>query len=279
MNQRLIVNADDYGHTSGVSEGIRRAHLAGIVTSTTAMMNRPASLSDLPKAMALCPKLGLGVHLVLTTGAPVLPAEKIPTLVDASGNFLKRETLIQRLTQINPDEALAEWRAQVERFVRVTGHNPDHLDSHHHSSYFTPALFECMLELAAELGCAIRKPFGDNSASATDYLPGGQPDGDFAEVSVLLEQYHPRTTRVFCDDFYDETVTLAYLVEIIKHIAAEPTPQTWELMCHPAVVDDKLRSISDYHRQRAVELQVLTDPQVRALLKETGIELISFAKL
>jgi len=173
MTKYLIVNADDYGHTAGISEGIRRAHLQGIVTSTTAMMNRPASILELPKAQSLCPNLGLGVHLTLTTGQPLLPPGQIPSLVDENGNFYHSDPFIARLNQINPDQALAEWRAQVELFTRVTGRKPDHLDSHHHSSYFTPALFERMLILASELGCPIRKPFGADSASSADYLPGG----------------------------------------------------------------------------------------------------------
>lgn len=279
MSQRLIVNADDYGLTSGVSEGIRRAQLTGIVSSTSAMMNLPASLHDLPRAQTLCPKLGLGVHLVLTVGSPLLPAAKLPTLVDASGKFFKRAALVQRLDYIDPDEALAEWRAQVQQFVRITGCKPDHLDSHHHSSYFTPALFERMLLLAAELSCPIRCPYGADLASAAAYLPGGHVETDFAAVQALRVAFKPRIPQVFSADFYDETVTLIHLEEIIKRIAAGADGQTWELMCHPAVVDDKLLSISSYQRQRAAELRLLTDPHVHTLLSENEIELINFGNL
>lgn len=279
MSQKLIINADDYGHTPGVSEGIRRAHLQGIVTSTTAMMNRPASLVELPKALSLCPNLGLGVHLTLTTGQPLLPASQIPSLVDENGNFFNRETFIEHLSHINPDEAMAEWSAQVERFIQTTERSPDHLDSHHHSSYFTPALFERMLTLAAKLGCPIRKPFGEDSASAADYLPAGQPEKDFVAVQKLLARFKPTTTHAFCKDFYDESATLPRLIELIKQIAAAPSLSTWELMCHPAVVDDELRLISYYNSQRGKELQVLCDTHARALLIELEVDLIPFAKL
>ncbi len=277
MKQRLIVNADDFGHTSGVSEGIRRAHVQGIVTSTTAMMNRPASLVELPKALARCPELGIGVHLVLTTGKPVLPAAQLPSLVDGAGNFLRREVLIQRLAQINPDEAAAEWHAQVELFIKVTGNKPDHLDSHHHASYFTPALLERMLALAAELGCPIRNPYGSSPASAADYLPGGQPESDFAGVKDLLARFRPKTPGQFISSFYAETASVTHLLELLRQIAAYPTPQIWELMCHPAVVDEGLRRISDYSDLRASELEALTDPRPAALLQELGIELGNFS--
>jgi predicted glycoside hydrolase/deacetylase ChbG (UPF0249 family) len=55
MMKKLIVNADNYGHTAGVSEGIRQAHLHGIVTSTSVMMNRPATAQTIEDAARLCP--------------------------------------------------------------------------------------------------------------------------------------------------------------------------------------------------------------------------------
>ena len=60
MPRQLIVNADDFGRTRGVSAGIVRAHLAGIVTSTTAMMNMPGVAADLHQAKAEAPRLGSG---------------------------------------------------------------------------------------------------------------------------------------------------------------------------------------------------------------------------
>jgi len=276
MTHKLIVNADDYGHTSGVSEGIRQAHLRGIVTSTTAMMNRPAAVDELGVAQALCPRLGLGVHLVLTTGIPVLPAAKVSTLVDAVGRFNRRDQLIERLGQINLDQVDAEWHAQVELFIKTTGKNPDHLDSHHHSSYFSPALFERMLRLAAELRCSIRNPFADVNNTATDYLPGGQPDEDQKAVDALLYKFDPKRPQRFFANFYDEGATLSHLEEILRQTSESAEGQLCELMCHPAVVTEELRQISDYSDTRGVELTVLTDPKVKALLKDLEIELVTF---
>ena len=62
MTRQLIVNADDFGRTHGVSAGILRAHLEGIVTSATAMMNMPGVAADLRQAKTEAPRLGLGVQ-------------------------------------------------------------------------------------------------------------------------------------------------------------------------------------------------------------------------
>jgi predicted glycoside hydrolase/deacetylase ChbG (UPF0249 family) len=162
----LIVNADDYGHTAGVSRGIREAHLTGIVTSTTAMLNMSGVEEALREAIATCPQLGLGVHLVLTAGAPVLPASLVPSLVGNDGRFFKQAEFRARLATCNPDDAQAEWRAQIEKFCAVVGRSPDHLDSHHHTSYWSPSLLAVMLALASEYHCPIRPIPSDNPDEA-----------------------------------------------------------------------------------------------------------------
>ena len=174
---RLIVNADDYGHGAGVSAGIRAAHLNGIVSSTTAMMNQPDAGAELLRARAECPHLGLGVHLVLTMGAPLLPAAQVRSLLGYAGNFPKLAALQQHCAQIAPAELHAEWRAQIEAFL-ASGCAADHLDSHHHASYQHPLLLETMLQLAQEYHLPIRHP-----------LDAGVPPQMPAAAQALLAQY------------------------------------------------------------------------------------------
>jgi chitin disaccharide deacetylase len=271
LSKRLIVNADDYGHTRGVSQGIRQAHLRGIVTSTTAMMNYPGAVDDLRMAVKECPRLGMGLHLVLTSGSPVLPAEKVPDLVNLEGKFYKYSPFVERMNQINLTQVNLEWNAQVEAFKKAIGHLPDHLDSHHHSSYFTPALFELMLDLADELKVPIRMPFGMQGTA-------------LAEISspVIGSRIVENTigyAQVFMDGFYDEGVTLENLVSILQQIAEDDEHDTFELMTHPAVVDDELVHTSIYNERRADELKLLCHGLTFSALKACGIELINFSDL
>src|SRR5690349_14908499 len=97
---RLIIHSDDYGRTPEVSRGIRESHLKGVVTSTTCMMNIPTTAADIAVAMRETPKLGLGVHLVLTADAPILPREKVKSITDEKGNFLKLAALISRIPEV-----------------------------------------------------------------------------------------------------------------------------------------------------------------------------------
>jgi hypothetical protein len=279
MSVRLIVNADDYGHTAGVSAGIRAAHLQGIVTSTSAMMNRPNAVQALPLAIQTCLHLGIGLHLVLTSGRPLLPPKKLNSLVQPDGTFFSQAGFIERLELIDLDEVQAEWHAQVELFTRTAGRLPDHLDSHHHTSYFTPGLFERMLLLAEKCRCPIRKPFGTDSASLADYLPFEMDGTIQKEMRKLLDLYAPRTTDRFTDRFYDEGVSRTNLISILDEMAADGIEKTVELMCHPAMVDDELRTASSYNDNRARELALLQDTEILLHLRTLGIELISYAQL
>jgi predicted glycoside hydrolase/deacetylase ChbG (UPF0249 family) len=139
--KRLIINSDDYGRTPEISRGIREAHLKGVVTSTTCMMNIPTTASDIAIALQETPTLGMGVHLVLTMGRPVLPHTEVSSITDEEGNFFKLDKFMEHVSALDADEVKAEWRAQIEAFIQAAGRGPTHLDSHHHSSYFKPELF------------------------------------------------------------------------------------------------------------------------------------------
>src|SRR5688572_8840751 len=134
--KRLIINSDDYGRTPEISRGIREAHLRGVVTSTTCMMNIPTTAEDIATALKETPALGLGVHLVLTMGRPISAAESLPSITDDTGQFLKYVPLVEQIPNLNMDEVKKEWHAQIEGFIRAAARKPTHLDSHHHSSYF-----------------------------------------------------------------------------------------------------------------------------------------------
>lgn len=262
----LIVNADDYGRSTGVARGIREAHRHGIVTSTTALLNRPTVEEDLRLARQTCPNLGLGVHLNLTSGEPILPASQVSSLVEGDGQFPTPERFPARLAHINLDELQAEWRAQIARFCRAVGRTPDHLDSHHHTSYTTPQIFSLMLDFATELRCAIRciAPIELDRAS----LSPVERETLAINEQLLAARGVPHTD-FFAFSFYDQTTTRATLLGIVRTLRDGVT----ELMCHPGYADDL---DSPYGQQRQRELSILVDPTVKALITELGITLVNF---
>lgn len=267
--KRLIINSDDYGRTPDISRGIRETHLHGVVTSTTCMMNILTTAGDVAIALQETPDLGMGVHLVLTMGRPISAPETVPSIVDENGNFFKYTPFLEHRSNLNMEEIKKEWRAQIEAYTKASGRKPTHLDSHHHSSYFSPALFRAMLELANEYGCPIRYPL----------LPANDDSLEFAETtkyaSDLLKEFNPRRPEVFFVNFYDETATKEELVAILKDVPEG----TSEIMCHPGHVDGAFAQESIYNFQRERELDILTDPSIKEMIQSCGIELITFADL
>ena len=129
---RLIVNADDYGITAATNRGIERAHLDGVVTSTTVMANQLATAEAID-LRTRCPDLGVGIHLTLTLGAPLAPVDRVRSLLGPEGRLLERPHLPGQLRDggVVASEVVSECVAQV-RALRVIGVEPDHWDVHQH---------------------------------------------------------------------------------------------------------------------------------------------------
>lgn len=148
MVRKLIVNADDYGLTEGVSLGILKAHRDGILTSTTCMMNMD-NIEEYLKMTKDYPNLGLGVHLTITLGKPLTKV----SFVDENGYFLKAEN---RKPIVNQEELYQEWKAQIDKFISIMKRKPSHLDSHHHV-HLLPGNIDIALKLAKEYQIPLRQ--------------------------------------------------------------------------------------------------------------------------
>lgn len=259
----MIINADDFGLTPGVTRGILEAHINGIVTSTSAMMNSPHIAASLAAAAQDAPNFGMGVHLVLTWGKPVLAPEKVPTLVDDTGHFYRIFQLSGYAEDFDFNEVRNEWKAQIEAFI-ATGRRPDHLDSHHHSSYLNQALFTAMLELAREYDLPIRLPSKSESSSP--------------EIESLMQilGHHPVRFPSSCiTAFFDEAVSIANLTKIVSELPEGVS----EMMCHPGYVDSELMEGSSYTSARETELRILTSKEIKAYIEESGVSLARFSDL
>src|SRR5271154_2160978 len=132
--KELILNADDFGLTRGVNEGIIRSHCEGILTSATLMATGPAFDDAVERAKAT-PTLGVGCHLVLMGGTAGAKPSEIPSLVDVNG--LLPESLgifVTKVTSrsIQTRDIEIELRAQIQKILRA-GIEPTHVDTHKHT--------------------------------------------------------------------------------------------------------------------------------------------------
>lgn len=271
VSRYLIINADDFGLTESVSRGIIKAHREGILTSTTFMVNFPWAEQVAP-LLREAPDLGVGVHLNLTTGAPLLPPDQVPSLVNVDGRFSK--ALLHLLFRVDMAQARREWSAQVERAIALLGRRPTHLDTHRYLQGYPP-FAEAMLAVAQEYGIpAARCLYPDLAAQ-------GQI-GRWSPRGLLMERYLRRSSALtegsglgcpgatIAGDF-----SLDGLMRRLQRVGEGVT----EIVTHPGIVDDELRALSSLVEQRELELAALTAPEARRKVDELGITLISFGYL
>lgn len=274
----LIANGDDFGRTPGITEGILQAHRDGIVTSATVMVNVPGAESAVQRARKQAPHLGLGVHLNLTAGRPVLPPRQVPTLVDPAGRFYSIRDLLPRLPSLDLGQVEAELVAQIERFRSWTG-APTHLDCHHHLLYLSPSLFHILLGLAERYRLPIRYPWrtvGDLDRLAEAHrVPASSLPSIIAACDTLLRRSDVRAPDRCLLSFYGDGATPDHLLNLIDRMPEGIT----ELMCHPGRVDARLAAVSGYVRGRERELAILTHPRVRERLAAQGVRLTDFRVL
>ena len=276
MTRFLVVNADDFGRSRGVSAGIVEAHLHGLVSTTTALMNLPGSGSDVAQSARQTPSLGMGVHLNLTLGRPLSPPQSVPTLVAPDGTFWPPDALAARSAGIDLDEVQREWRAQVEALL-ACGATLDHLDSHHHVAVFTPDWWTLMLDLSAEFGCGVRPPA---PAEVTDDIlfsrfPAAARRFATSEAAAIAQKRGIRTADRLVTRFFGPAVRLSTLVSILEGLPDGTT----ELMCHPGRLDHALASESGYALEREAELSILTSAQARSAAERAGIRLTTYRRL
>ena len=282
-----MVNADDFGLTSGVNRAIVKAHTDGVVTSATLMANGPAfcEVKDLAEQL---PKLSIGCHVVLIDGEPVLPPARVPSLTQ-SGRFRDDlQTFAARaLTgQLNTTEIGAEATAHIRR-VQAAGVRVSHLDTHKHTHIFPKVLRPLLLAAAACGVRADRNPFGPRLPFRLSELLN-RPNlwTRWAEMRVLgtfagkFRKAVQREGLVAPDGTLGIEVTGTLNETLFAEIATSIPEGTWEFVCHPGYNDSDLQSAKTRLREsREVELDVLTSPRARDILARQGVVLISYRDL
>ena len=267
----LIVNADDFGFTPDVNQGIVEAHRDGILTATTLMANGDA-FDDAVRLAGENPSLDIGCHLVLVGGRSLLePRALLPaTVAELLKAMARREIRVYD-----------ELAAQVRRIL-AAGIQPSHIDTHKHT-HLAPPVLDAVARLAEESGIAwVRRPFDFPLNALRGTVPRlkrltscalGALRGRFHRV---LERHHCRTT----DHFAGFQITGRFRTrELLELLAILPEGST-ELMVHPGHCGDALRAARTRLKEsREHELEALVAPEVRAALGRHSIVLTDYRSL
>jgi chitin disaccharide deacetylase len=277
MTRRLIVTADDFGASIAVNEAVEQAHTDGILTAASLMAAGEAADDAVARAKRL-PGLGVGLHLVLVEGRPMLPSLKVPDLVDHTGHFRTNMALAGVNFFFRPSvrrQLAAEIEAQFAAFA-ATGLPLDHVNAHKHF-HLHPTIAGLILSIGRRYGLnAARAPIEpldviDRIEPAPQTLAG--------RIAAPYARGVARRFRKAGLTVPDQVFGLAWSGHMtaprVKALAEALPPGLSELYCHPATSDAYPGSAPGYAYR--AELAALIDPDIQMTLMQQGVELGRFS--
>ena len=271
----LIVNADDFGLTGGVSHGILRAYRDGIVTSTSVLAIGPAY----PKVAHLLgdhPGLGIGVHLAAVgEDPPLLSRSEVPTLFRGRGQLCETWSAFLRRAvagRVDPDDVRREFAAQLEAVAEL-GLPITHVDAHQHL-HLWPPMCRLVLDLATRFGIAAVR------------VPRCRPFGVTGAGVAVLSGRLARRARAAGLKYPEDAVGIdvagrldpARLDRALARLAARGRPAA-ELTVHPGEDDDPDRVRYRWGYRWGDELDTLVGRAAFGAVARHGFTLGTYADL
>jgi len=289
MKKLLIVNADDFGMATGVTDAIIDCHKKGIITSTTLMVNMP----DVERAAELAKpleKLGVGIHLNLTEGRPLTDPALLPDLVDENGKFFPNRIQSKNLWfgQHVRKQVLTEYRAQIKRAFDL-GVEPTHCDSHH-GSHRMPVARSALIEAVQSLAVPrVRYQLGYDWLGKRPTLSQRRNWAISRTRNlhrILAHRLNRELYRRADVRTNDQKLDFRCLIgapddpKQAFFAALEALPEgVTEFVFHPAYPDSAIKEKPSTTEIRRIDTLLAADEAVRQRITELGIPLGSFADL
>lgn len=225
--RQAIVNADDFGRSHGVNQGVVIAHTRGVVTSASLMVRWPAAEEAAELAVSM-PQLSIGLHVDLAEW------------VYRDGRWDE----VYAVVDDDPDAIMGESRKQLDLFRKLLGRDPTHLDSHQNVHRGEPAR-SVLIEIAAELGVPLRHCTpGLEHRGFYGQCAKGEPRPaalTIAALTAILRSLAPGTTELGCHP--------AMRVDFETPYAAERLVEL-EVLCSAAIREacaaESIRLVSFY---------------------------------
>ena len=263
------MNADDFGLSPGVNDGILEAHAAGVVSSVSVLVNAPG-WEDAIAALRRTGSLGVGLHLNLTAGEPLSVGGSLVHL--RTGRFHGLAGLVTRALagRIDSERVAEECGAQLAR-LRSAGVPVTHIDGHRHV-HALPGVWAPVVAAARAHGVPfVRVPVerGTGRAWVKRWTIGAA--WHVAARGVAVPRHADRFHGI---GLQGDPRFLNRLLALIDRLA--PPPGVTELMVHPGRLDGMLAAWDGYVAPRAAELAALTSSAARERLRRGDVCLTHF---
>ncbi|MBI4687080.1 MAG: ChbG/HpnK family deacetylase [Nitrospirae bacterium] len=273
---RVIINADDFGITDGVNKAISELACAGRLTSTSVMSNMPlceeiAKLKD---------RIGVGIHLNLTTGRPAAKVSAVPSLANEAGEFFDLSTLLKRMRsgQIVQKDVESEFSAQIKRLIDM-GIQPDHVNSHT-SVLKYPLFMKIAKRVSAGYGIPAVRTF---TPRKFDYMRLLSPKRAIISLYLPYQKFKWKQGGFNVSDRKDSllqfglkySAAISYLKDVFTHLPEG----VLEFVVHPGYCEGDSAPLGGYVDEREVELQALMSSEFKSFIEHSEARLIRFCDI
>jgi chitin disaccharide deacetylase len=255
MTGHIILCADDYGLTPGVSHTIRMLCAANRISATSALVTRPGWAKDAEALKPLMGEIAVGLHLNFTLGAPVTGVRFNPT-----GAFPRLKALIASTLTGRLDAAAvaAEIEGQLDLFESGIGAPPDFIDGHEHV-HVLPVVRSALLSV-------LQRRYAGRPLLIRDPSPVRSSPGLKSIVLLSLARNFRRDVKqagfISNDGFGGITGFTATHAAVAQDFAAAAMLAGWRplVMCHPGFPDAALARLDPVTQRRQMEFDALMGP-------------------
>lgn len=256
----LVINSDDFGYSKAINQGIIETHLNGVLTSTTMMANMPGFV-DAVKLSRDVPNLGVGAHLSLTCGRPVL--HHVDQLIGANDEFKPLTFYKESPEKVDLDQLYEEWEAQIKKLLGA-GIQLTHLDTHHYTHSYG-SNYQVIDLLARKYQLPVRNCFDVDKKIKDKQIVPMEALWNIFNYPKMKDMSLPYPT-------VKESLFKIFEADAKKFVEF----QDIEAVVHPGYLDSVIWYGSSFNVARLREVEVLCDPIFKKLLARYGYNLVTY---
>jgi len=272
--KQLIINADDFGMSYEINEGIKKGINAGIINSVSVMANMPY-FDDAVKFLKSKPEISVGLHFNITEGQPIGQPNEKSTLLREDNSFFHWTNLSYKLltNKCSIEEIRDALVNQYEKLEK-TGLKISHIDSHHHVHLY-PSIYKIVLNYAYAKKIRFLRSRSFKLWSITDSI-GRRLSGRKLIIFILCQinntlfykdNKHILKISSIYDMMWDNPISMETFKRNITHLHDGIT----EIICHPAIASKTGNPIFLKPRQKI--LAILLDKSLKGYLRRNNVEL------
>ncbi len=254
--RNIIINADDFGLSSGVSKAINELFSIHAITSTSLMVAVPYAKKIMQENGVKNLLGNAGVHLQLTCGKPITNARDVSSLVDSMGDFLDP----RNWKDIKPEHVYIEWKNQIECAIDLLNGLPTHLDSHV-GAHRIDGMFDVYTRLGSEYKIPMR---GSNMPVFSAKILSNKINASIA----LVRSWTGKGLS-----------TVELLKECSEIANAFPNEKYIEVVSHPGFNDSYLENISFLNKNREFDFYALKEMKLKNIWEHNGFKLTSYKEI